>query len=163
MDFGSLYRRHAGDVFRFALYLSGNYAQAEDIAAETFARAWVGRDRIRAGTVKAYLLTIARNLYRDQVKSARARGSSVDAAAERVHPGADPEMAATHSQQLTLVLTALARLPEQDREVLSLAAIEELPYEQIAATLGVSVGAVKVRIHRARLKLNRLLDGKEHP
>ena len=64
-DFSVLYKRHARDVYRFSLYLSGDFALAEDLTAETFARAWVARERIRVGSVKAYLLMIARNLYRD--------------------------------------------------------------------------------------------------
>lgn len=64
IDVADVYGRYARDVYRFALYLSGNRAQAEDITSETFARAWIGRGQIRVGTVKAYLLMIARNLHR---------------------------------------------------------------------------------------------------
>jgi RNA polymerase sigma-70 factor (ECF subfamily) len=64
VDFGTLYERYAQDVFRFAVYLTGNRAEAEDVASETFVRAWVTREEIRVGTVKAYLLVIARNLCR---------------------------------------------------------------------------------------------------
>jgi RNA polymerase sigma factor (sigma-70 family) len=163
MDFAGLYRRHAPDVFRFALYLSGNYAQAEDIAAETFSRAWVARDQIRVGTVKAYLLMIARNLYRDQMKTRAARASPTGDPPDMPDTTADPETSAHHKQRLGAVLAALRRLPEEDRAALTMAAIEGLPYEQIAAALDVSVGAIKVRIHRARVKLNRLLDAKEQP
>ena len=59
MDFTDLYSRYAQDVFRFALFLSGNRALAEDIAAETFARALTAGDRIRPCSVKAYLLAPA--------------------------------------------------------------------------------------------------------
>jgi len=55
MTFSELYERYSADVFRFALFLSGDRAAAEDIAAETFARALVARQPIREGTVKAYL------------------------------------------------------------------------------------------------------------
>jgi RNA polymerase sigma-70 factor (ECF subfamily) len=143
------------------LYLSGNHAQAQDIAAETFARAWAARGQIRVGTIKAYLFMIARNLYRDQAKASAARESSSPDALESVDTAADPETAARDKQRLAVVLAALARLKERDRAALTMAAIEGLPYEQIAAVLDVSVGSVKVLIHRARVKLNRLLDGKE--
>jgi len=69
--FHSLYRAHAGDVFRFARYLTGSDDAAADITSETFLRAWVGRDAIRVETAKAYLLTIARNLYRDDLRRTR--------------------------------------------------------------------------------------------
>ena len=64
IDFAGLYERYAQDVYRFALYLCGDPVYAQDIAAETFVRAWVTPGEIRVGTVKAYLFMIARNLYR---------------------------------------------------------------------------------------------------
>jgi RNA polymerase sigma-70 factor (ECF subfamily) len=62
-DFSTLYKKYAPDVFRFALYLSGNRGQAEDITSETFVRAWTSPETIKVATVKAYLFTIARNLF----------------------------------------------------------------------------------------------------
>lgn len=64
MDFSELYQRYAPDVYRFAFYLTGQSSDAEDITAETFARVWTSPEPLRAATVKAYLFTIARNLYR---------------------------------------------------------------------------------------------------
>jgi len=57
-DFSSVYERHAVDVYRFALYMSGDIQTAEDVTSETFARAWTGRGRIQVSTVKAYLMMI---------------------------------------------------------------------------------------------------------
>jgi len=158
IDVGAVYNRYAKDVYRFALYLSGNRAQAEDIAAETFARAWVARDQIRVGTVKAYLLMIARNLYRDgQRRDWRARQLDLG----MPDPGPGPETTAGDRDALRRVLEALAQLPEADRAALLLSAQEGLSSEEIAAALGLSVAAVKVKIHRARLRLNELRRGWE--
>jgi len=55
MTFESLYRTYARDVYRFALFLSGDTVEADDITAETFARALASREPIRVSTVKAYL------------------------------------------------------------------------------------------------------------
>lgn len=152
LDFTALYRRYAGDVYRFALYLSGNVAQAEDITAETFTRAWIARDRIRVDSVKAYLLMIARNLYRDgQRKPSDARLADQP----DVRDGApNPEAAAHARDELDSVLKALRLIPEVDRAVLLMATMEHLSHESIAAALGLSIGAVKVRLHRARVRLN---------
>ncbi len=62
-DFHELYTRYVGDIFRFALFLCGDAAEAEDITAETFARALTGKAPLVSSTVKGYLLTIARNLH----------------------------------------------------------------------------------------------------
>ena len=61
--FHELYERYSRDVYRFALYLSGDPALADDVTSETFIRAWSSPEPVRLATVKAYLLTIARNLY----------------------------------------------------------------------------------------------------
>jgi RNA polymerase sigma factor (sigma-70 family) len=74
--FRDLYERYYRDVYRFALFLTGDVARAEDLTADTFVRAWTARDRIRHETVRAYLLTIARNLYRDSLRSMRGSSAS---------------------------------------------------------------------------------------
>ncbi len=61
-DFHWLYTRYADDIYRFALFLCRDAAEAEDITAETFARALTGKSPLITDTVKGYLLTIARNL-----------------------------------------------------------------------------------------------------
>src|SRR4030095_8063287 len=113
VDFSGIYERHARDVYRFALYLSGEFALAQDLTAETFARAWVARERIRVGSVKAYLLMIARNLYRDIVRQrSESRLPENFDVADRA-PG--PEAAAQARDELQHVLRALARIPDHAR------------------------------------------------
>ena len=70
-EFQDIYQRYAQDVYRFALYLSGNQALAEDITSETFARLWASDEKmIRMLTIKSYLFAIARHLYVDSRRSA---------------------------------------------------------------------------------------------
>lgn len=154
-SFRALYERHAGDVQRFAFYLCGDRARAEDLAAEAFARAWTGSDEIRTATVKAFLFAIVRNLVRE---SARRGGREVEMAeAEMKEAIADskpgPEASADGRFELRAVLAALQRLPETDRAALLMRAQDGMSHEEIAAALGLSVAAVRVRIHRARLEL----------
>src|SRR5437879_6441822 len=61
-SFHELYEKYSRDVYRFALYLSGNAAVAQDVTSETFIRVWSSPEPVRLATVKAYLLAIARNL-----------------------------------------------------------------------------------------------------
>ena len=70
MDFSEIYQRYAHDVHRFSLYLSGNYAFAEDLTAETFVQ-MCGPTHLRVDSVKAYLFAIARNLFRDIMERQR--------------------------------------------------------------------------------------------
>jgi RNA polymerase sigma-70 factor (ECF subfamily) len=158
VDFHSVYERHSADVYRFALYLSGDPALAEEITQETFVRAWAMSGAIREGTVKAYLLTIARNLYRAERKRT-ARQVALDGALPDRKPG--PEAVARGSSELDAVLAALQTLPETDRAALLMHAQDGLPYAAIALSLGLSTVAVKVRVHRARLKLRKICDPTE--
>jgi RNA polymerase sigma-70 factor (ECF subfamily) len=157
-DFATLYRQYAPDVYRFSLYLSGNRAEAEDIVSETFARIWSTADQIRTGTVKAYLLVIARNLYRTRLRKLRTR-TELDE--DLLDPKPGPEAAADARLELRRVLTRLQSLSEVDRAALLMQAHQGLSTEEIAVALGSSVAAVKVRIHRVRQKLIRIRSEEE--
>jgi RNA polymerase sigma-70 factor (ECF subfamily) len=145
-----LYERYAGDVRRFALYLCGDMAMADEITSDTFVRAWMASERIRQPTVKSYLFTIARNGYIDLLRRA-ARHTQLDETVpdSRISPQTQMEL----SEEVRAVLAALQQLPEMDRTVLLMRALDEMPYEEIAETLGISVVATRVKVHRARLKL----------
>jgi RNA polymerase sigma-70 factor, ECF subfamily len=151
-DFEALYQKYAQDVFRFALFLSGNRADAEDIASETFVRAWNAPGGIRQSTVKAYLLVIARNCYLQGLRRS-GRNSPLDE--DFADPRQAPHNSAEQRAELEQVMRELQQLPEVDRAALLMSAAEEMSYEQIAETLGLSLGAVKTKIHRARLKLEQ--------
>ena len=76
--FREIYDRHWHSVYRLALFLTGDPREAQDLTADTFVRAWTARDRLRTQTVRAYLLTITRNLYRDQCRRREARFVELD-------------------------------------------------------------------------------------
>jgi len=154
-NFGDLYGKYSADVFRFALYLSGNRADAEDITSETFVRAWTAPEPIRMATVKGYLFTIARNLF---LQGKRMSARHVELSEELAAPGAGPHARAEQDSELAAALAALQKLPEVDRAALLMRAQDELPYEEIARALGISLASVKVKIHRARLALARIRD-----
>jgi len=160
MTFAEIYERYVHDVHRFCLYLSGNEAVADDLTAETFVHAFYGPSDIRANTVKAYLLAIARNLHRDWTAGQRRFVPLVEVGA-RADWGPRPDRLAAGREALTNVLRAFQKLPEPQREALALAVDQDLSYRQIAALLGCSETAVKVRIHRARLQLTRELEAGE--
>ena len=149
-SFSELYVRFAPDVFRFALYLSGDWHEAEDITSETFVRAWTAAVPIRTATVKGYLLTIARNLFL-QGLSRKSRHSALDD--QLRDPRASTDATAEQNSELQAVLAGLQRLPEGDRAALVMRAVDELPYEEIARALQISLSAVKTRVYRARLAL----------
>ena len=149
-DIENLYELYAGDVRRFALYLSGDVVLADEITSDTFVRAWIAADRIRQPTVKSYLFTIARHAYIDVLRRA-ARHTQLDENMLDARISAQTQMEL--SAEVRAVLAALQQLPEMDRTVLLMRALDEMPYEEIAETLGIAVVTAKVKVHRARLKL----------
>lgn len=151
-DFSALYRQYAPEVFRFALCLSGNQSDAEDITSETFVRVWTSAAHVDMATVRGYLFTIARNVFRQGLRRSRRHGELPDTL-EDASPG--PHACAQHRAELDAVTERLQRLPEVDRSAVLMRAVEGLPYEEIARALGISIAAAKVKVHRARLVLAR--------
>ena len=149
MTFEELYRRYFADVHRFALYLTGNPAEAEDIASETFVRAWAADAPLRAERLDAYLFTITRNLHRRGYR--RRRLDALAAEMPDEPPGPERELAGRGELAATLAL--LQVLPEVDRAALLMRAFHELSYDEIAAALGLSTSSAKVKVHRARSAL----------
>jgi RNA polymerase sigma-70 factor (ECF subfamily) len=149
-DIKDLYERYAADVRRFALYLCGDVVMADEITSETFVRAWMAAGRIRQPTVKSYLFTVARNAYTDLLRRA-VRHTQLDQ--NMPDTRISPQMQIEQSAEVRAVLAALQQLPEMDRTALLMRALDEMPYEEIAYTLGITVATAKVKVHRARLKL----------
>lgn len=153
MDFQSVYEKYAPAVRRFSLFLCGDPTIADDITSETFIRVWLARGRIRELTVKSYLFAIARNAYRDVQRRAW-RQTVLDEEHGEVEASAQTRV--EQKEELAAVLTALQELPEVDRAILLMRALDDMTYEEIAAALDVTVTAAKVKAHRARAKLMRV-------
>lgn len=148
----ALYRHHAPGLFRFALRLTGDRAAAEDLVAEAFAVAVAGGGPAEVASARALLFGTVRNLSLHRRRDAsRRRAVALDAEAPLAAPD-DPERAAAARSDLSSTLADLQGLSEELRSALLLRA-EGLPYGEIAGLLGVSEGAAKVRVHRARVAL----------
>ena len=150
LDFHDIYSSYAPDVYRFAYWLSGSIADAEDIASETFIRAWVRSDQIRTETLKGYLLQIARNIY---LQNLRRKWRQVKLEDIYADPRPGPDQLAGDRADLATAQRILQTLPEKDRAAFILRVQQELHYDEIARILGISLGAVKVKIYRARKKM----------
>jgi RNA polymerase sigma-70 factor (ECF subfamily) len=154
MDFHTLYEKNAAAVRSYALSLCRDSAAADEITADVFFRAWTQHSEIREETLRAYLFTIARNLFRDRKRAERWRVPLDDGMED---PASAVERRVAASSELRRVLDLLDHLPEIERAALLLRCSENLPYEAIGTALGISSGAAKVRVHRARMKLAQAL------
>jgi len=152
MTFEQMYQAHYQDVFRFALWLTRDQSDAEDVASETFVRAWARRGRLRTETLKAYLLAISRNVAFDRRKTAR---NHEGLSPRHADDSPDPQRLAASREELDVITAALGQMPETDRTALILRSEHDLPYAEIARVLEISEGAARVKVHRVR---RRLLD-----
>lgn len=147
---GDLWEHHNAAVRRFARHLSGSASQADDLTQEAFVRLWTTSSPIRTETVRAYLFTIVRHEF---VRSRRRSWRFVDMDDDVADAGVAPDERAAQLQQIARVREALAGLDDDDRAALWMRADGDLSYEDIAASLKISAGAARVRVHRARRRL----------
>ena len=150
MTFEQLYATYFADVYRFSVWLTRDTTEADDIASETFVRAWGRRDRLRTETLKAYLFTIARNIFLKQRHSSGRNEQLPDVVLDT---GPDQHRIASARMEFDQVTRALSQMPHHDSLALVLRSEHSLPYEEIARILEISVGAARVRVHRARRRL----------
>jgi RNA polymerase sigma-70 factor (ECF subfamily) len=160
--FGELYDRHVVRVYRHIYYMVGNSAEAEDLTAQAFLRAWeaIGRYQVRGAPFVSWLLRIAHNLgvshLRSKRESSQLHDGIVDDKSRR-----DPESAYEQTAEEELVREAILKLREEQRQVIILRFIEDLDYREVAEIIGKSVAAIRVIQHRALNALRKqmkLLD-----
>jgi RNA polymerase sigma-70 factor (ECF subfamily) len=144
---------------RYARVLAGDVHRADDLLQDTLARAWDKRELWQQGTdLRAWLFTIMHNVFVNQLALRRREHATASLDAEEGRGAWDLGVRDTQSDRLELaeVLAQLGQLPIEQREVLILAAVEEMRYAEIAEMIGVPIGTVMSRLNRAREKLRRL-------
>lgn len=151
-------------LYRYAIVLTGNPVEAEDLVQETYVRAMEAFRRLREDSnVKAWLVTILRNLWFNELRKRRNRPHLVEVDADSylaeglVMEKRDAHQILESEQDTRRVRAAIARLPFSFREILILREFEELSYQEIAAILNCPAGTVMSRLGRARAKLRALL------
>jgi RNA polymerase sigma-70 factor (ECF subfamily) len=150
MTFAQLYETYFQDVYRFALWLSRNDGEAEDLTSETFIRAWSRRRKLRTETLKGYLFAITRNAFLD---SRRKRNATEQLPEELLDDSPGPRRQAAARIDLDQVRRVMQQLPEHERLALVLRAEQGLSYAEIARVLEVPMGTARVNVHRARRRL----------
>jgi RNA polymerase sigma-70 factor (ECF subfamily) len=145
---------------RYARVLTGDPHRADDLVQDALARAWEKRRLWQPGTdLRAWLFTIMHNVYINQLAVTRREAGNVSLDADGEN-GPAWQVAVRGNQQerveLIELLQQVDRLPTEQREVLLLAAVEELRYEEIASVLVIPIGTVMSRLSRAREKLRRM-------
>ena len=149
------------ELFRLALRITLNHAEAEDVVQETMIKVWNRRDRWgEIESIEAFCLTICRNISLDKLKKAENQNQSLESL--RVGLGTDghdapdhsyssnPEEQAMQQDRIQLVRRLIDKLPEKQRSCMQLRDFEGKSYKEIAQILGISEEQVKISIFRAR-------------
>jgi RNA polymerase sigma-70 factor (ECF subfamily) len=152
---------HLDALYNFAIYLTRNPPEADDLVQETYARAFRFSHRFQPGThLRAWLFQILRNtfltFYRLREREAAVAEDGVpDWDTPMFHDAPEEDSGAMDAH--TDLERAMRRLPEEFRTVLLLAEVEGLPLEEVARVMACPVGTVKSRIFRAKERLRGLL------
>ena len=153
-EIDDLYRRHGGEVYRYALAVLGNHADAEDVTQSTFLNAYRSLEQgVHPRKPSSWLLAIASNAIKQRFRQESARPRQVEL---------DDRIADTSSEatgpSVGEILTALSHIPPQQRQAIVLREFEGRSYKEIAGILSVTVSALETLLFRARRSLAEELE-----
>lgn len=139
-------------LYRLALRITLNAAEAEDIVQDTLIKVWNRRDDwAEIESIEAYSITVCRNLALDRTAKADNRTSSLDETGmERADSASNPLERTSQLDRIEIVKTLVDNLPEKQRSCIQLRDFEGKAYKEIAQALGITEEQVKVNIFRAR-------------
>ena len=164
--FGQLYERYSQRIYQYIYYRTGSDADAEDLAAKTFMRAWqhMGSYDDRGVPFSAWLYRIAHNLvanwHRDR---SRRKVISLDDLGRWQVNEEGPEASALLAEDRAALLSAVRRLPSDRQELLALKFVEHLSNAEIGGVMGRSEGAIKSLYHRTLMSLREELQPEPVP
>lgn len=143
-------------LFRLALRITFDRAEAEDIVQETMIRVWNKRDEWdELESVEAYCLTVARNLAIDRSEKKDSQTVELTIEAEQTPDASSPYDRLVNKERLKLVHRLVDELPEKQRLIMQLRDVEGKSYKEIAAALRLTEEQVKVNLFRARQKVKQ--------
>lgn len=159
-SFGILFDRYRTRIFRKAYAQLKSVHDAEDVVAVVFLEAWRSRARVRIvdGSILPWLLTVTNYVLLNHTRSTRRWRRLLSALPEpEVHADHSDQVLdrANQSAQLRAIYDAMSVLTAQERSIIDLCVIEELPIATVSAVLDIPVGTVKSKLHRAREKIRR--------
>ncbi|HEX4948847.1 MAG TPA: sigma-70 family RNA polymerase sigma factor [Blastocatellia bacterium] len=160
----AVYQRYSSVVYAIALRIVGQPADAEDVVVDSFWQVWQQADSYDAtrGQLRTWIVTIARSRALDRLRGLRRSplmgAEEVDVAGRDVVADDDPEQAAWLAQKASIVRTAMAALPREQRQALELAYYIGLSQSEIAERLGEPLGTIKTRIRLGMMKLREQLQ-----
>lgn len=157
--FGKLYDMHVDRVYRHIYYRVGSEADAEDLAQQVFLKAWqaIGRYKRAASPFVAWLMTISHNLVVDFYRTSKER-AYLEAEVLADDGASNPEKAAEASLDQQRLRRDILQLRGDEQQVVMLRFVEGLEFAEIASLLKKKEGNVRVILHRALVKLRKIVE-----
>jgi RNA polymerase sigma factor (sigma-70 family) len=156
-NMGVLFERHHSRIYDFCHRMTGSQAVSEDLVQEAFMRALKYRHSFRGDSdFLPWLYRLARNVCYDHFSKSRQMPMADTELPERVSPEPTAAEDVVRNEQICQLRQALLRLPVERREALVLSRFEFRSYSEIADLMETSVGAVKVKVHRAMNQLREI-------
>ena len=152
------------ELYRLALRISLNPADAEDVVQDTMMKVWNRREQWdQLESIEAFCLTVCRNLALDRQKKAGNQVATLDEShdTQDLHYASNPEEQAVVHDRIQLVRQLIDQLPEKQRLCMQLRDIEGKAYKEIATVLGITEQQVKVNIFRARQTIKKKYEQTE--
>lgn len=141
-------------LYRLALRITLDSAEAEDIVQDTMIRVWNKRDEwAQFNSIEAFCLTVARNLAIDRSQKSEAQNIELTTETQEMSDGSTPERQMERNEQMDLVRKLINELPEKQRTIIQLRDIEEKSYKDIADVMQLTEDQVKVTLFRARQRI----------
>ena len=153
--FETVFSTHAESLVNFLYYKSGNYAAAEDLMQDSFAKLWKECKKVPFEKAKSFLFTVANNTFLNTVKHQKV----VLKFEQRGHSQLNeetPQYLMEEEEFKQKLESAIATLPEGQRTVFLMNRIDKMKYKEIAETLGLSVKAIEKRMHLALKELRKI-------
>ena len=158
--YGQLVRKYQNSVYNLCRKMVRNPEEARDLSQEAFVKTFASLDRYNpVYAFSSWLFKITSNLCIDHLRKQRVKLLSIDDPVESeegqirrefADPGQQPDQISEHTELREAISSAIDQLPRHYREILTLRHHDQLSYEEIAQSLGIPLGTVKARIHRAR-------------
>ncbi len=161
-DFTNTVLPHKNKLFRFALKMVGDVAEAEDIVQEVFMKLWKQREKLHVyNNLEAWCMTLTKNQAIDKLRSRHRQTDNIDHQYHLTANEAGPDRLTESNDLLEYVHSFIQALPERQAAVLQLRDVEGLSYKEIAEALDISLDLVKVNLFRARRQIRQQLINTE--
>lgn len=152
--FEIIYNTYAKDIRRFLFYKFQSIDKAEDLMQDVFIKLWDNCGKVDYDKVKSYIFTIANNMFLNEVKHQKVV-QNYNKLNKKEATNESPEFILLEKEFMNKIETAIADLPEKQREVFLMNRIEKKKYRDIAQQLNISVKAVEKRMHQALLIMRK--------